>query len=200
VKLLHRPNLYCWSGFDLPRNIDFNGYLLVRPEGNVAVDPMPLSEHDLAHLQALGGCSTILLTNSDHVRGSLALQAATGARIAGPRQEAGAFPFALDLQLGDGDELGPGLQLIELAGSKTPGELALHLDGHTLLLGDLVRCHGAGRLHRLPLEKLKDPALARQSVARLAALAPEAVLVGDGWPLFSGGQAALQRLVDEPWA
>jgi hypothetical protein len=61
--------------------------------------------------------------------------------------------------------------------------------------GDLVRAHEGGRLTTLPAAKLRDVARAAASVRRLAALANvDAVLVGDGWPIFRGGGAALREL------
>lgn len=195
MKLLHRPDLFCWSGFDRARNVDFNGYAWVRPGGNVLVDPMPMDTHDLHHLVGLGGAAWIVLTNSDHVRAAVELAAILGARVAGPAAEADTFPLRCDRWLADGDEVVPGLDVLALDGSKTPGELALLLEGTTLITGDLVRAHRAGGLMALPEGKLSDPAAAARSVARLAALSQvEVVLVGDGWPLLSGGRQALARL------
>jgi uncharacterized Zn-binding protein involved in type VI secretion len=98
--------------------------------------------------------------------------------------------------LSDGDELVPGLCVIELHGSKTPGELALVLEGTTLITGDLVRGHALGRLNLLPDAKLGDRAAALASVRRLAALERiEAVLVGDGWPIARDGHARLNELL-----
>ncbi|MFT5686005.1 MAG: hypothetical protein ACI8RZ_006960, partial [Myxococcota bacterium] len=88
-----------------------------------------------------------------------------------------------------------GLTAVALSGSKTPGELAFVLDGATLITGDLVRAHRAGSLMILPDAKLTDRAAAVASVKRLAALPGiEAVLVGDGWPIFRGGGEALTEL------
>ena len=197
MKLLHRPDLFCWSGFDRARNVDFHGYAWVRPGGNVLIDPMPMDSHDLHHLVGLGGAAWIVLSNSDHVRAAVELAAILGARVAGPAGEAGAFPIPCDRWLSDGEEVVPGLQALALDGSKTPGELALLLEETTLFTGDLVRAHRAGSLMALPEGKLSDPAAAARSVARLAALPRvEAVLVGDGWPMFSGGRQALSRVAE----
>ena len=68
MKKLHKPNLYCWSEFDEDRNIDFHSYLWVRDDGNVVIDPLPLTEHDEEHLHSLGKVTQIIITNSDHVR------------------------------------------------------------------------------------------------------------------------------------
>lgn len=197
MKALHRPDLFAWSRFDEPRDVDFNSFVWARPEGNVVVDPLPLSEHDRAHLERLGGAAWIVVTNSDHVRDSVALAERTGARIAAPAAEREGFPSGERVArwLEDGDELVPGLRVLALDGSKTPGELALLLEETTLITGDLVRAHRADSLHLLPPEKLRDADAARASVRRLAALpGVRAVLVGDGWPLFRDGRARLLEL------
>lgn len=195
MKALHRPDLYSWSSFDAARNIDFHSHLWINQGGSLVVDPLPLSKHDRAHLAELAEIDWIVITNSDHVRDSFNLARELGVPIAGPAKEKDAFPIDCQRWLSDGDELVAGLRVIELEGSKTPGELALVL-GDTLLTGDLVRGPRAGRLDILPPDKLRDPALARKSVERLLALDPlDAILVGDGWPVFRDAKRALGELL-----
>jgi glyoxylase-like metal-dependent hydrolase (beta-lactamase superfamily II) len=195
MKSLHRPDLFTWSEFDTARNVDFHGLCWTRPDGNVLVDPLPMTAHDAAHLQALGGARWIVVTNSDHTRAARAIAETTGARLLGPAAERETFPFPCDRWLADGDEVVPGLVALALDGSKTPGELALVLEGTTLVCGDLVRAHRAGALMLLPDAKLADKAAALASVRRLAALPDiEAVLVGDGWSVFRGGRQQLAAL------
>ena len=195
MKSLHRPDLYGWSTFNPARNIDFNGLAWVRPGGNVLVDPVALSNHDWNHLQSLGGVVWIVLTNSEHVRSAKEIADQTYAKIAGPVGEKDSFPIHCDRWLADGDQVVPGLQVLELHGSKTPGELALLLEETTLITGDLVRARKAGSLTILPDEKLLNRKAAVASVERLAALPNiEAVLVGDGWPVFRNGGDRLQEL------
>lgn len=196
MKSLHRPELYSWSSFNLERNIDFNGTAWIRAGGNVLVDPMPLSEHDWAHLQSLGGATWIVVTNSDHIRAAKEVAQLTGAQIAGPVAEKETFPIPCQCFLSDGDMLVPGLEAVELKGSKTPGELALLLEESTLITGDLVRAHRAGSLMILPDEKLQNRLDAVASVHRLAKLSRvEAVLVGDGWSVFRDGHERLRDLI-----
>jgi glyoxylase-like metal-dependent hydrolase (beta-lactamase superfamily II) len=195
MKRMHRPDLFCWSVFDESRNLDFHSLLWVRPGGNVAIDPLPLSLHDRKHVDELGGVGLVVVTNSDHTRNAEWLARTYDARLAGPRAERDDFPLHCDLWLADGDEPTPGLRALALEGSKTPGELALVLDGTTLVTGDLVRVHEGGRLATLPGAKLRDAAAAARSVKRLAALPGiDAVLVGDGWPIFRGAGDALREL------
>ena len=68
MKKLHRSDLFGWSSFDEDRNLDFHSVLWVRDGGNVAIDPLPLSDHDREHLEQLGSVTTIVVTNSDHLR------------------------------------------------------------------------------------------------------------------------------------
>lgn len=188
MKSLHRADLFGWSRFDEARNLDFNSVLWVRGGGNVLIDPLELSAHDTQHLSRLGGAQHAVITNSEHLR---AARAHAGAKLHGPRAEGFENPLA------DGDEPFPGLTVVELHGSKTPGELALVLDGTTLITGDLIRGQQGGRLNLLPDAKLKDKAKALESVARLLERFPklDAVLVGDGWPVFRDGRARLAELL-----
>lgn len=196
MKSLHRPDLYGWSNFNPARNIDFNGFAWIRPGGNILIDPVALSNHDWKHLESLGGVVWIILTNSDHVRSAKEIADQTYAKIAGPIAEKEYFPIYCDRWLADGDEFVPGLKVMELQGSKTPGELALLLEETTLITGDLVRAYTAGNLEILPDEKLLNKAEAVASVSRLAELEKvEAVLVGDGWSVFRDGRDRLKELV-----
>ncbi len=195
MKLLHRYDLYGWSNFDEERNIDFNSIAWIRPQGNILIDPVNISSHDWKHLSSLGGASWIAITNSDHVRAAKQIANSFGAKIAGPIAEKDNFPIKCDRWLADGDELVPGLQVLELQGSKTPGELALLLEKTTLITGDLIRAPKAGSLTILPDSKLFDRAQAVASVQRLAKIKEiEAVLVGDGWSIFRDGSVVLQEL------
>jgi hypothetical protein len=195
MKLLHRPDLYGFSVFDEARNIDFHSVLWLRPSGNVLFDPLPLSDHDWKHLLALGGAAHVFITNSDHIRDSARVAERCGARIYGPAAEKNSFAIACHEWLDDGAEPLPGLQTLALAGSKTPGELAFVLERTTLITGDLVRAFRAGALDILPDAKLSNRAEAIASVRRLAALPDvDAVLPGDGWPVFRNAQQALREL------
>jgi hypothetical protein len=197
MKATHRPDIWTFAVFDPARDVDFNGWLLVREGGNVLVDPVAMSEHDREHLARLGGAAWIAVTNSDHVRAAGELARELGAKLAGPAAERDGFPLRCDAWLGRGETWVAGIEVIELDGSKTPGELALVVDGDTLVVGDLVRAHTGGRLGILPDAKLRDRAAAVASVRMLADRAGiAAVLVGDGWPVFRDGGARLRELAD----
>lgn len=195
MKLLHRADLYGWSRFDEANNIDFHSVLWVRAEGNIVIDPLPISDHERARLIQFGGARHVVITNSDHVRDAEALRDLTHAKLYGPSAERSTFPIACDGWLEDGDEVVSGLTVFAMEGSKTPGELALLLEHATLITGDMVRAHRAGSLELLPDRKLLDPRLALASLRRLANLLEvQAVLPGDGWPVFRDGHQLLSEL------
>jgi Metallo-beta-lactamase superfamily len=195
MKQLHRKDLFCWSEFNPERNLDFHSVLWVRGDGNVLIDPLPLSAHDQNHLRQLGGAKFIIVTNSDHCRDAFHIAKVTGAVLYGPACEQGRFPIICQHWVHDKQEIVPGLVAYQLNGSKTPGELALVLEQNTLITGDLIRGHVGGELCMLPETKLSDVAQAKQSVKRLADLTEiKIVLVGDGWPVFTQGGEALKAL------
>lgn len=195
MRYLHRDDLRSWSTFDETRNIDFNGLAWIREGGNVLVDPVTMGAFDLQQLKDLGGARFIVVTNGDHIRDAVALATALGAEVVGPAGERNNFAVTCDGWLADGDEVVDGLRVFALEGSKTPGELALLLEETTLITGDLIRGQRGGTLNLLPDAKMADPAAARDSVKRLAALpSVEAVLVGDGWSVFRDGRARLCEL------
>ena len=196
MKKLHRADLYSWSEFNEDRNIDFHSILWVRPEGNVLFDPLALSDHDRVHLESLGGAKIIIISNSDHCRDAENIRSTTGATIYGPAAEQEHFPIECSHWLREGDKLVDGLCIYEVDGSKTAGELAFVIDSRTLITGDLIRCHEAGKLALLPDPKLMDKRQAILSVKKLAELNQiEVILLGDGWPVFREGQLALKELM-----
>lgn len=196
MKTLHKANLYCWSQFDEARNIDFHSYLWVRPEGNIAIDPLPLSYHDQEHLISTGQLTHILITNSDHIRAAVELSATTGAVIWGPEAEKESFMIDCSRWLGESKQVLNQLDVFCLQGSKTSGELAFLLEGDTLITGDLIRSHAGGTLCLLPDGKLNDRQLAIESVQKIASIKGlEAILTCDGWPVFRHGEQVLQELL-----
>ena len=168
---------------------------MVNPAGNVLIDPLPLNEHDENHLDSLGGAAHIIITNSDHVRDAARILLFTGAKSWGPLGEKEKFPLDCDGWLQNGDKPISNIEVFCMEGSKTYGELAILIDENTLVTGDLIRANEGGKLSMLPEEKLQDKKLASNSIKRLAAIKSiEAVIPGDGWPVFNNGHDALTEL------
>ncbi len=190
--------IYTWSTYSEEHQIDFHSFLIYLIEGNVLVDPLPFSPEDEKDLRDLGPVSTIIVTNSDHIRDTEAIAKKLGVPVCAPSAEQDAFPFRVVRWLKDGDFVVPEIQVFALEGSKTRGELALLLEKETLIAGDLIRSGIPGKLTLLPDEKLTDKTKALASVKRLAALPDlKTVMVGDGGPVIENGKAQLQALLKD---
>ena len=166
MKQLHRPNLWGFSLFNAERNFDFHSVFWSRPAGNVLIDPLPLTPHDAEHLDRLGG----VRHHPDQLRSRAGGGRAARAYVRPPvgAEAELAFLESLGARALDAEHtLGADLQVLELSGSKTPGEPCLNLEGETLVVGDLIRGHRAGRLNLLPDAKLGDKALAIGSLEAL---------------------------------
>ena len=191
------PGVLTWPWFSERHGYDFNGYLFHHPAGNVAVDPVEPATRVLDELAAIG-IARVLLTNRNHTRASARLRSRTGARVAIHRADA---PYArskgatIDDELQVGERVGP--FVVVGAEGKSPGEIALHwLERRLLVIGDACVGKPPGDCALLPESVLDNPAMLRRSLARLAhTIDFDALLLGDGAPILSGGRAALDRLV-----
>ncbi len=185
-----------WSLWQPDRNLYFNSFFISLPEGNVAVDPLPLADGDAAEIALRGGLAEVLVTNRDHERDARSLAARFGAKIVASVAEAPLLAGPVDRLLQPG-EMFAGGKVIALAGLKTPGEIALHWYGQkTVLVGDALWGSPAGAVRLMPDEKLADPKLAVRSVRALAALLPEHLLVGDGACIFGGAGRAIRSALE----
>ena len=196
--------IHYWSVFQPDRDIDFNGFLWVRPAGNVLIDPMALDEGELAKLKELGGARWILITNHDHLRAGPALMEALGAELLAPTAERAAFGqdagvvdhwFASTGDLPGG--LGREITVHAMPGGKSAGEVALYLAGpRALLFGDVVRSHVSGVLCLLPEPKLSDRAALVAALQPLREYPAAGILLGDGDSFFLEGAARFAAFLE----
>ena len=187
-------DIYSWSVFNERRQIDFNGHLWVRQEGNVLIDPVAMIESDLAQLETLGGARWIVLTNRDHEREAAFFRDRTGAEITTHELDVGELEARPQRTVTDGEEIVAGLEAVHLRFGKSPGEIALYWKEKRLVLsGDLVVGEPIGELSLLADEKLADPVAAALGLRRLLNLDFDAMLVGDG---HSIAHDARERLLE----
>jgi uncharacterized cupin superfamily protein len=180
-----------WSAWQPERNLHFNSFFIERPDGNLAIDPLPLTEADAAEIERRGGLGWIVITNRDHERGARALAERFGAKIAASDGDAPLLSGPVDRQLHDGEAFA-GATVIALDGLKSPGEIALHFrEQRAIVVGDALWGDPAGSLRLMPDQKLADPARAALSLRRLGARHPLHLLVGDGACIFGGAYEAL---------
>jgi uncharacterized cupin superfamily protein len=187
-------DLYCWSIFSEMRQVDFNGHLWVRPEGNILIDPVPMIDPDLEQLNRLGGAAWVIITNRDHEREAEVFRKRTGAKIVVHQADADALSVKADRLIVDGEEIVHGLRAIHLPFGKSPGEIALYFpEKRAILSGDIIVGEPIGHLSLLTDEKLENPTKAALTLRKILALSFDAILVGDGHSVL---QDARQRLVE----
>ena len=185
-----------WSIWQPDRNLFFNSFFVARPDGNVAIDPLPIGDADAAEIEARGGLAWVLITNRDHERDARALAARFGARIVCGEAEASLLSGPVARTVGAGETFA-GAVVIALDGLKTPGEIALFWpDVRAALVGDALWGSPAGALRLMADEKLGDPPRAVLSLRALRACRPEHLLVGDGACIFGGADRAIQTCLE----
>lgn len=181
--------------FDTARQVDFNGYHVTIGAGpdrrRVLIDPVPFDE---AAIERLGAPTEVIITNKDHRRASPRARERWGAKVLVHALDAPLMDGPVDGTFADGDLLGGALQVVHLVDQKSPGECGLLWTARRVLfLGDGLWGKPPGQLTMLPDAKYARPAAARAGLQRLADLNVEAILMGDGAPILSGGAEVLRR-------
>lgn len=190
------PGIFTWSVLSEPHGYDFNGTVILHPEGNLCIDPVEPSAAVLDHLDRLG-IARILVTNRNHTRGANAVRERTGARLALHPADA---PHAREQGVPPDDELAIGQRIgpftVEAAFGKSPGEIALHdLERRILVVGDVLIGNPPGGLSLLPEKVMDDPGLLRESVTSLLDLDFDVLLAGDGVSVLTGAKERLRELI-----
>lgn len=190
------PGVWLWSAWQPERSLSFNSFFVAHPDGNLAIDPLPLSPADAAEIDTRGGLAWIVVTNRDHERDARALAARFGAKIAASAPDVALLTGPVDRALAHGDLIG-GARVIGLHGFKTPGECALFFpELETVVLGDALWGAPAGSLRLMPDDKLSDPKAAALSLRAVAAMRPKHLLVGDGACVFWCATAEMWKTLD----
>lgn len=143
--------------------------------GETTAIDTPDAEEYLSQAAAKGWTITQIWNthwHPDHAGGNLAIKAATGCTIIGPKNEADKIP-GLDRAVGTGDRVALGkleASVIDVPGH-TLGHIAYHLASEeTAFVGDAVFALGCGRVFE------GNPEMMWQSLARLKALPPATTL------------------------
>ncbi|PTX51730.1 hydroxyacylglutathione hydrolase [Gemmobacter caeni] len=164
--------------------------------GQTALVDAPDAEPILTALRQHGwGLDDILLTHHhwDHIDGTAALVAATGARVTGAAADAHRLP-PLDRAVSPGDRIticGETVEVIDVPGH-TVGHVAFHFpDSKMAFTGDSLMALGCGRLFE------GTPAQMWDSLTRLAALPTDTLICSGHEYTTSNGRFALS-LEDVP--
>jgi glyoxylase-like metal-dependent hydrolase (beta-lactamase superfamily II) len=189
-------DIFTWPWFSEPHGYNFNGHLILHPDGNLVIDPVEPGVEDMEEL-ARRGVSRILITNRNHSRAANKIRERTGARTAihpADAPHARSEGAVIDGELRLGAKIGP--LVVVGAPGKSPGEVALHWpERGILIVGDAVVGNPPGRCSLLPEKVIDDPARLRDSVEALLVLEFDTILTGDGEPILKDAKDRLQELV-----
>jgi glyoxylase-like metal-dependent hydrolase (beta-lactamase superfamily II) len=190
------PGVLTWSWFSPPHGYDFNGYLLLLPDGNLCIDPVEAAPEVVAEV-ARRGVARVLLTNRNHVRDANRIRSRTGASVSIHPSDAGharGQGVEIDHELHVGDRIGP-LSVVGVPG-KSPGEVAFHWPARrVLVVGDAVIGAPPGQCGLLREKVMDDPPQLRDSIRRLLELEFDTLLVGDGVAILTAANDRLRELV-----
>jgi glyoxylase-like metal-dependent hydrolase (beta-lactamase superfamily II) len=194
------PHIFEWSWYSEEKGYNFNGHVVIAPRNNVIIDPPPLNESDLAWLEQHLPYQAILLTNRDHTREADMLRKQFGIPIYAPELDAPHMEIKADRTYQDQDMLPGKVKAIHIPDNKSPGETALWLgEGKDLLiLGDALVAKQPGRLTLMPPEKYADAKKAREGIRALLPYTFDAILVGDGHSILTGGKEAVLQFLQSP--
>ena len=194
------PHIFEWSWYSEEKGYNFNGHVVTGKEGCVIVDPPPLNESDLAWLEQHRPYAAILLTNRDHTREADSLRKRLGIPVYASELDAPLMEIKADRTYKNQDILPGGLKAIYIPDNKSPGETALLLEEGkgVLILGDALIAKQPGRLTLMPPEKYSDPDKARKGIRALLNHDFDAVLVGDGYSILSGGKEVIRQFLQAP--
>ena len=186
--------VFMWSRFNPEKRFNFNGHVLKTATGVVMVDPVALSEEDLAYLDAAGlKPDALVITNRNHLRSREQVLSRWKVPTVLHEAEAPEAGVPADRMVRDGDDLF-GLRVVHVPG-KSPGEIALLWpERRALLVGDAL-ISPYGKIKTVPDEKMDNPALMRISLGRFKTLDFDALLVGDGDPIVKGAKAAVEAFL-----
>lgn len=158
------------------------GYVLRRPEGNMAIDPPPLTPELARALEALGDTRFVAFTHLDHAEAAEeaeAYRAHFGAALWAPEPDAARWGLA---ETGAPEDWGPELASRPAPGH-TPGAVAIRWARHggVLFTGDTLIAEAGGRLVTPNYAHTWDFAAQRASVSTL--------LADPGWRHVAPGRA-----------
>jgi glyoxylase-like metal-dependent hydrolase (beta-lactamase superfamily II) len=198
------PGIYCWSEYCEEKQLNFNGYYLVRQGESVIIDPPELDEPGLQQLQALVNEHTgaplkgILLTNVHHERASKIFKTRFSVPVYIHEQDQKGLESASDNTFQGGEHTLCNLKVIDLQNQKSPGESVFLLEQEkVLIVGDALIGKIPGQVNLLPPEKYQDIAQAREGLQVLRDLDFDCLLVGDGTSIITDAKSVVLNFLDK---
>ena len=197
------PRIYTWSEFCEEKQLNFNGYYLVRQGESVIIDPPDLDEPGLKELQSLINEHTdaplkgILLTNVHHERASKNFKDRFSVPVSIHDNDRQGLESASDNSFRGDENTFCGMKVIAFQNQKSPGESAFLLEQEKILIiGDALIGKVPGQVNLLPPDKYRDIIQAREGLQILRQLDFNHLLVGDGTSIIAGAKSVVLDFLD----
>ena len=182
-------DLFVWHGYNPECKTDCTSTALRTPDGFVLIDPVRLEEQAIERMVSDDKVAAVLLTNGNHLRGSLYEKERLDVPIYAPSGAESMVP--VDRVVRDGELLWESLRAIALPGG-SPGETAYHAPG-VLVIGDaLTNLDG---LQVLPEKYCADLPLLLNSLRAIRPLQFEVACFAHGLPIVGNARQKLADIV-----
>jgi hypothetical protein len=188
------PTIWVWHAYDSFAKAELFSTGLLIQAGLYLMDPIRLSDDQLAALTKFGAVAGIIVTNANHRRAAVSYSERFSVPIFAHRQ---AFSDSKPGQLREVSEdaaIGD-LKVIEIEGA-VAGEIALYYpsNGGTLVIGDALINFEPYGFTFLPRKYCENEKRMRSSLRQLLARPAERLFFSHGTPILSGATARLRQL------
>ena len=182
-------DLFIWHGYNPECKTDCCSTAIRTPDGFVLIDPVRLEEQAIERMAGEDGVVAVLLTNGNHLRGSLYEKERLDVPIYAP--EGAQLEVPADYLVKDGELIFQTLKAIGLPGGGS-GETA-YLAPDVLVIGDaLTNLDG---LQILPDKYCKNFTLLLESLRVLRSLSFDIVCFAHGLPIVGKAREKVAAIV-----
>jgi glyoxylase-like metal-dependent hydrolase (beta-lactamase superfamily II) len=182
-------DLFIWHGYNPECKTDCSSTAIRTPDGFVLIDPVRLEEQAIERMAGEDGVLSVLLTNGNHLRGSLYEKERLDIPIYAP--EGARHDIPADYLVKDGELIFQTLKAIGLPGGGS-GETA-YLAADVLVIGDaLTNLDG---LQILPDKYCTNLTLLIESLRGLRSLDFDTVCFAHGLPIIGKAREKVAAIV-----
>jgi glyoxylase-like metal-dependent hydrolase (beta-lactamase superfamily II) len=182
-------DLFVWHGYNPECKTDCTSTAIRTPDGFVLIDPVRLEEQAIERMVSDDKVVAVLLTNGNHLRGSLYEKERLDVPIYAPSGAESMIP--VDRVVSDGELLWETLRAIALPGG-SPGETAYHAPG-VLVIGDAVT--NLDGLQVLPEKYCADLPVLLNSLRAIRPLQFEIACFAHGLPIVGKARQKFTSIV-----
>jgi glyoxylase-like metal-dependent hydrolase (beta-lactamase superfamily II) len=187
-------DLLFWQAYDPTVKTELCSCAVRASGGWILIDPIDLKPAALRELADVAPPVGIVLTSGNHARAAAAYRERFSVPILAHAEAASELGLSIDREIAEGDVVADGASVITLPGA-APGEIALHLPGRSLHVGDaLINAEHYG-FSLLPDKYCTAPKTLRTSLQKLLPLDFAVLTFAHGLPLVENARQRLAQLL-----